>query len=153
MSWDEGIAALEALAVRVAPAALAAVTAAQTPVFEASQEIVPVGPSHHLSVPEGNLKASGLQQQEIDGTTIRGRISYGNETTLSGWGGAEAQGAYGPRHHRAAGPVWADVGVEIFVHEGTVHHAARKFLEGPLLEQMGELEPRMATAFAEALGG
>jgi len=145
MSWDAVLARLEALAAQVPAAGLAAVEAGQTPVLAASQERVPVD--------TGLLRSTGLAQQEALGTMVRGRLSYGNEETLSGWGGRQSAGFGGHGRRRQAGPIWANVGYEIFVHEGTSEpgHPPVKFLEGPLLEQLDEIGPRMGAAFQTAL--
>jgi hypothetical protein len=150
--FEEHLAILAALPARVEAAALAAVQATLEPVFEASQEAVPVQ--------TGLLKSTGLVQVEPDGADIKGRISYGNSETQRNWGGAQSAGFGAPkgsklRQHAA---LIEATGYEIFVHEGvydsaTGTHPPKKYLELPVLDAAPEMEGTMGHAFQAAFEG
>ena len=129
--------------------------------FRMSQALVPVdmdGPH------PGRLKSTGQHPApEIFATYVTDLISYGRQEpqedggTLSGWGGARSAG-YGRvlrrRRRRFSGAIWADVGYEIFVHEGThgpYGHGPNKFLEGPIMESMAEFRQVLGDAFVAGL--
>jgi hypothetical protein len=147
--FDEHLAILALLPAQVEAAAVQAVDAALNVPFEESQDIVPVR--------TGLLRSTGLVQVEADGAGAVGRISYGNEETLRHGAGRPLAGFGAPKGHpeRQIGPIWEDIGYEIFVHEGvfdsaTGTHPPRKFLELPVLNSIPEMEEVMATRFKEA---
>jgi hypothetical protein len=128
--------------------------------YRASQALVPVD--------TGRLKLTGQHPPpEIAATFVTDLISYGRQEpredggTLVGWGGARSAG-YGrvlrrPRRRQFSGAIWADVGYEVFVHEGThggIHpNPPQKFLEGPIMESMAEFGQVLGRAFAEEMAG
>jgi hypothetical protein len=129
-------------------AVLAAVRGAFEVPFDQSQVRVPVQ--------TGKLKSTGLLQAERQGTTAVARISYGDQDTVRHWGGANSAG-FGAKVGSAArqqGPIWSDVGYEVFVHEGvfdsaTGTHAPNKFLEGPVLEASQSMEADLGRIYQQ----
>lgn len=111
------------------PAGVAAVKAGLQPIYDRSQGYVPVDTS--------TLKASGqVVEPEVEGATVAGAVSYGNEDTVT---------------------TWKNVGYEIFVEFGTSHKTyeipSNPFLETATAESVPEIAEAMGAAFATAMEG
>lgn len=101
-----------------------AVAAAQEPIFQASQGLVPVD--------TGRLKGTGVRLEPvIEGTTATGIISYGSAETITDWHG---------------------VGYEILVHTpGTKFYGGVPYLEQPTLDAIGTSAAIMAQIIQKGL--
>ena len=115
---------LESISNSMPDAARQAVDEGLKPVFDGSQDIVPVD--------TGTLKASGTQYPAVvEGNVATGVISYGNGDTMTDWHG---------------------VGYEILVHTpGTRFYGGVPYLEQPLVDAKGTILKDMAAVFWKAL--
>lgn len=162
--FEEHFALLDATIPRVFAAAEVAITAELQDWFQASQALVPVGTPDPLGRNEtyepGALKASGrIILPEIDGNTVQGAVSYGDDTTLTVDGHSTAVMTHeGTPSH----PIHTDKphGL-VFLYRGTQFHGhdvthpgtqPMKWLEHPVLDSIEGMEDRLGSVFAGAFG-
>ena len=131
-----------------------AVHAVMEPVFQASQEQVPVGHTTEAagSLPSGAVRTSGKHPPaEVSGNVITDTISYGGAQTQTRDGYDLAVLLHeGTRPHIIPGNPWLyfedSQGQLIRVHE--VHHpgtTGRKYLEQPVMEAQAGMETELGT--------
>lgn len=147
--WDSHRAALIAMKPRALKGCMAAVDAALAPIVQDAIEKV----TKDTGVLESTIQQSPA---EAEGTFVKGFVNAGSAATLSGWPasrkGKRIVEPHGAGGSAGVGPIWSDVGREIFQEFGTATNTpAVHYLEDATVGAMSGMLEREAAAFDGAV--